>query len=178
MPTADLQITKTDGKTTAVPGTNDTYTITVTNNGPSTVTAPASPTCPAGSPASSGRPRPRQVERGRSQRHRRHVTTVTLRPAAPSASPLTARSSPTATGSLSNTATVSAPAGVTDPNPGNNSATDTDTLTPEADLSITKTDGTTSVVPGTNDTYTITVTNNGPSTVSSLTLTDAIPTRC
>ena len=36
---------------------------------------------------------------------------------------------PSARHSLSNTATVSAPAGVTDPNPGNNSATDTDTLT-------------------------------------------------
>ena len=35
-----------------------------------------------------------------------------------------------------------------------------------ADLSITKTDGVTTVVPGTTDTYTITVTNNGPSTVS------------
>jgi uncharacterized protein affecting Mg2+/Co2+ transport len=33
-----------------------------------------------------------------------------------------------ATGTLSNTATVGAPAGVTDPTPGNNSATDTDTL--------------------------------------------------
>jgi hypothetical protein len=33
-----------------------------------------------------------------------------------------------ATGTLSNTATVTAPGGVTDPTPGNNSATDTDTL--------------------------------------------------
>ena len=43
-----------------------------------------------------------------------------------------------ATGTLSNTATVTI-AG--DPNAANNSATDTDTLTPQADLSITKTDG-------------------------------------
>jgi hypothetical protein len=35
----------------------------------------------------------------------------------------------TASGPLSNTATVTAPAGVTDPTPGNNSATDTDTVT-------------------------------------------------
>src|SRR6185369_5546900 len=35
--------------------------------------------------------------------------------------------SPAASGALSNTATVTAPAGVTDPTPGNNSATDTDT---------------------------------------------------
>src|SRR5262249_41419495 len=43
-----------------------------------------------------------------------------------------------ATGSLSNTATVTQPAGVSDPNPGNNSATDTDTLTPQADLALAK----------------------------------------
>ena len=51
-------------------------------------------------------------------------------------------------GHLVNTATVDAPAGVTDPTPGNNTATDTDTLTPTADLQITKTDGVAAVVPG------------------------------
>jgi len=38
MPTADLQVTISDGTTTAVPGTVDTYTITVTNNGPDDLT--------------------------------------------------------------------------------------------------------------------------------------------
>jgi uncharacterized repeat protein (TIGR01451 family) len=64
---------------------------------------------------------------------------------------------------------------VVDPNPANNSGTDNDTLTPQADLSVTMTDGQTIVVRGTSGTYTITVSNNGPSTVSSLTLTDTIP---
>jgi hypothetical protein len=50
-----------------------------------------------------------------------------------------------ATGTLSNTATVTI-AG--DPNAANNSATDTDTPTPQADLSITKTDGVTTATPG------------------------------
>ena len=36
--TADLQITKTDNKTTAIPGATDTYTIDVTNAGPGSVT--------------------------------------------------------------------------------------------------------------------------------------------
>src|SRR5215470_13279456 len=35
----DLSITKTDGRSTATPGTPDTYTITVTNNGPDTITS-------------------------------------------------------------------------------------------------------------------------------------------
>jgi uncharacterized repeat protein (TIGR01451 family) len=80
-----------------------------------------------------------------------------------------------ATGTISNTATVSAPAGVTDTNAGNNSATDTDTLTPQADLSVAKSDGTDFVFRGSSNTYTITVTNNGPSTVTSLNLDDTLP---
>src|SRR5204862_471814 len=82
---------------------------------------------------------------------------------------------PAATGSITNIVTVSPPAGVNDTNPRNNTASDTDTLTPQADLAVTKDDGKTSVVPGTAETYTITVTNNGPSTVSSVNLTDTIP---
>ena len=55
------------------------------------------------------------------------------------------------------------------------SATDTDQLTPQADLSVTKTDGKTSAVPGTPVTYTLVVSNAGPSTVSSVILTDTVP---
>src|SRR5437763_597902 len=59
---------------------------------------------------------------------------------------------PAAIGSLTNTVTGAPPAGVTDSTPGNNSATDTDTLTPSADLAVTKDDNKTSVVPGAPDT--------------------------
>jgi len=82
---------------------------------------------------------------------------------------------PNATGPLTVTSTVIAPAGTTDPTPINDSFTDSDTVTPQSDLAVAIDDGTTIVVPGTSNTYTITVTNNGPSTVSSLTLTDSIP---
>src|SRR6185295_12870707 len=74
-----------------------------------------------------------------------------------------------------NNVLVLPPSGTSDPNMPNNSASDTDTLTPQADLAVAVSDGKTIVVPGSSDTYTITVTNNGPSTVSSLTLTDTIP---
>ena len=53
-----------------------------------------------------------------------------------------------ASGTLVNTATVTAPGGVTDPNPGNNSATDSDTIASQADLTITKTDGVTTANAG------------------------------
>src|SRR5262249_49869832 len=75
----------------------------------------------------------------------------------------TAQVGPSATGTLANTASVSTPPGVTDTNPTNNSATDTDNLAPQSDLSITKDDGVTSVTPGGSTTYTIVVSNGGPS---------------
>ena len=70
---------------------------------------------------------------------------------------------PSATGTLVETATVTAANGVTDPAGGNDSATDTDALTPQADLQVTVDDGQASAVPGTPITYTIVVTNVGPS---------------
>ena len=69
-------------------------------------------------------------------------------------------------GSVTNTATVAPPSGTTDPTPGNNSATDTDTVTPVADLAVTKTDGVTSVNAGGRTTYTIVVTKTGRRSVT------------
>ena len=70
---------------------------------------------------------------------------------------------------------MTAPAGVTDPTPGNNTATDTDTLGASADLSITKTDGVTTATPGGSVTYTIMATNAGPSTATGATVADTFP---
>src|SRR5205814_8722688 len=70
---------------------------------------------------------------------------------------------PAATGTLSNTASVTAPSGTLDCNTGNNSATDNDTLVPTVDLQMAKTDGVTTVTAGGTTTYTVTVTNAGPS---------------
>jgi uncharacterized repeat protein (TIGR01451 family) len=102
-------------------------------------------------------------------------TTVDLPPSGTATFTVTATVSSTATGTLVNTATVAAPAGVTDGNAANNSATDTDTLGPTADLSITKTDGQTTAIPGTGVTYTIVVTNPGPSAVTGATVADTMP---
>ena len=141
------------------------------------------------------RRRQQRAERcGRSDGHRRHARGDRQRhfhrgrqPAAPRASPPPApatsttrstcrraarsrtRSSPTsvpARPALSSTRRRSPPpAGVTDTNPGNNSATDTDTLTAQADLSITKTDGVVAIAQGGSTTYIIVVANSGPSAV-------------
>ncbi len=81
---------------------------------------------------------------------------------------------PTSTGTLTNTATVS---GGGDVNPGNNSATDTATITLESNLTVSKSHTGSFKQGDADDTYTITVTNTGgAATTGNWTLTDAVPT--
>lgn len=75
-----------------------------------------------------------------------------------------------------NTATVTAPAGVTDNNTSNNISTDTDLISTLSDLSVTKDNGSTTVKGGASTTYVIRVSNNGPSAVSGAVFSDpAVP---
>ena len=73
------------------------------------------------------------------------------------------------------TNTVSVGSDTTDPNPVNNTAIQTTTVTSQADLLISKDDGVTSVLPGTVITYTIVVTNAGPSAVTNAPVADTLP---
>ena len=83
---------------------------------------------------------------------------------------------PATSGNLVNTATVAAPPGVTDPNPADNSATDTDTpASTRVTLLLTKTDGRATYTPGGTAIYTITLANAGPSNATSITVTDNLP---
>ncbi len=170
---ADLSITKTDGVATAVPGGSVTYTVTASNAGPDPVTGatvadtfPAVLTCTWTCVGAGGGTCTAAGSGNISD-------TVNL----PAGGSVTYTASCTiaasATGTLDNTATVSS--AVSDPNPANNSATDTDTLTPQADLAITKTDGVTTATPGGSVTYTITASNAGPSNASGATVTDTFP---
>ncbi len=174
-PQADLAITKTDGATTAVPGGSTTYTIVATNNGPNSVTgATVSDTFPASLTATwtcVGAFSGTCTASGAGNLN----DTVNLPVGASVTYTVNATISVAATGTLVNTATVAVPGGATDPTPGNNSATDTDTLTPQANLSITKTDGVTTAVPGGSVTYTIVASNAGPSNASGSTVADTFP---
>jgi uncharacterized repeat protein (TIGR01451 family) len=77
-----------------------------------------------------------------------------------------------ATGSMTNTVTVSPPAGTT----GNTAtATDTNTVKPTVNLAITKTDGTDTYKSGGTTTYTIELKNNGPSDANGVTVIDVLP---
>ena len=165
---ADLKITNSDGATTAVPGAVITYTIVVTNSGPSNVTgATVTDTLPATLTGATYTATTTGGATGFTASGTGNINNTVTMPAGSTITyVLKATLSAAATGTLSNAATVTAPAGLTDTNPANNSVTDTDTLTPQADLKITNTDGVTTIVQGAAVTYTIVVTNSGPSRVT------------
>src|SRR5262249_7289850 len=79
------------------------------------------------------------------------------------------------TGALTNTVTVTPPLGVTDPVPGNNSATDNNASNAQADLAVSKVGSPDPYIPGALLTYTIVVSNAGPSNVSNARVQDALP---
>ena len=136
----NVGVTKTDGSATAVPGSTTTYTIVVSNSGnaeaPGTSFSdsfPASITSATWTSTASG------GASGNAASGSGNISQNLILPIGGSVTyTVTANISSTATGSLSNTATVSQ---VDDVTSGNNSATDPDTLTPQGNLSITKTDG-------------------------------------
>jgi uncharacterized repeat protein (TIGR01451 family) len=176
---ADLSITKTDGATSEIAGTPVTYTIVAANAGPSDIVGatvgdtfpPAltgcswtcagggGGTCAAGPVAGA------------------IADTVNLPVGGTATYSATCSIAPAATGTLSNTATVAVPSGAVDPNPANDSATDSDALGGEADLAVAITDGATTEIPGTTVTYTIGVSNlTGPSAVAGASVTAPFPT--
>src|SRR5439155_676927 len=182
-PRADLQVTKVDHKGgssttssagTVVPGAGLVYTVTVSNSGPSNaVGATVADTFPAnyGSPiwTATGSSGTSFSATGSGN----IADTVTIPAGGSVTYTVSGTVSSAATGTLSNTATTADPSGTTDPTPANNSATDSDSLTPQADLYVTKT-APTSVLINDNLDYTITVKNNGPSNNAGFTLTDAV----
>ncbi len=173
----DLSITKTNGVASSTPGTATTYTIVAKNNGADAVAgatvadtfvaaltsvtwtcaASAGSTCPASGNGNIN-------------------NAVTLAPGGTATFTVNATIAANATGNLVNTATITAPAGITEINAGNNSATDSDTLTPSANLAITIADAPDPVAAGANITYTVGVSNAGPSTAGTVTVTDVLPT--
>ncbi|MGB1142085.1 MAG: SdrD B-like domain-containing protein, partial [Halioglobus sp.] len=174
-PEADISITKTDGVSSATPGGSITYTIVVSNAGPS---ADPSVSLSDSFPASLT-PNYTSVSAGGASGNTAAgsgdlAETLSMPVGSSVTYTVTAAIDPAATGTLSNTATATA--SVTDTVPGNNSATDNDTvLMAQADLSITMADSIDPVIAGENLTYTITVTNAGPSTATNVQVSDTLP---
>lgn len=176
---ADLGITKTDGVTSVNGGTATTYTITANNPGPSPVTGatvadtfPAACTIATWTCAGAGGGTCTAAGSGNIN------DTVNLPVGASVTYSATCGINPVATGTLVNTATITSPSGTPDLNSANNSATDTNSIVPSANLGITKTDGVSAAVPGGSVTYTITGSNAGPTSVTGATVADTFPASC
>jgi uncharacterized repeat protein (TIGR01451 family) len=175
---ANLAVTITDNRTTVTPGTTGvTYVIVVTNSGPTAVTgatlsdalpgaarlAVTSWTCAAsaGSSCTTGGSG-NSTRSGLMNLAINGTVTYTVVGNVPAGAPA---------GASTNTVTVAPPAGVTDPNPANNTASDTDTiLAPAASLStILLNFG--DVATGATATSVVTMSNTG---TAPLTITSAV----
>lgn len=170
-PKADLVVGKQTVTNPVVPGKPVTYQITVHNDGPSDARAvqvaddlpatlsEATADSTAGScTVSSGEVRCALGDLGAGS-----TATITV----------TAKVSATATGTLTNSATATST--TPDPEKANNTGRTTDTLSASADLAIIKTAQPAPVQAGQPVTYTLTITNNGPSAAQSVTVTDPVP---
>ncbi|HWM21942.1 MAG TPA: isopeptide-forming domain-containing fimbrial protein, partial [Ilumatobacteraceae bacterium] len=178
----DLQLTKDDHVTTVTPGTQTTYDLVVRNvggfqaTGVSIVdTLPAATTfvgvggasCSDGGAPMAGA-RTINIAGAIAATNGTVTCTITIAITTPA---------PAGTTAYLNSATVTDD-GVNgaDPNPGDNTATDNDTISGRApNLVVTKTDGETTRTPGQSTTYTVTVTNTGNIGVTNVAVTDSLP---
>jgi uncharacterized repeat protein (TIGR01451 family) len=173
VPKADLSITLTDGVGSVRPGATLNYTLVVSNSGPASVTgAVVSDSMPSTISSWTWTCTGTGCGTGTTGSGSINKTLGTLPSGASVSFAIAATVRGSATTSVVNSATVAAPAGVTDTDAANNSATDTDTLIlPTADLAITVSNGVNAVVRRGAVSYSIVVTNLGPDTVTGATVT-------
>ena len=190
----DLFVGKSDGVASVNAGGSTVYSITVSNNGPSDVTAATVvDTAPAGltlgnwtcavTTAGVGSV---TTACGAASGTGNINTTVTLRNGGVITYTVNATVAANATGSIANAAAVAPPGGTTNSGLSCSSgggitrsyaaptctSTDTNTVNLIADLAVTKTDGVATVNAGGTTTYTVTLTNNGPSAANNTTISD------
>jgi uncharacterized repeat protein (TIGR01451 family) len=176
----DLVVTNSGSPNPVVPGGNITYTQTVNNNGPQpalnvvfseavpsgttfvSLASPGSWTCTTPAVGASG-----SISCTLPSNDPNVLSTFTLVVQVASATPSGT--------TISDTDSVSS--GVNDINLANNTATvNTLVAAPaSADIAVTNSAAPTTVAPGANVTYTQSLTNNGPSTATTVTFTEAIP---
>jgi uncharacterized repeat protein (TIGR01451 family) len=175
-PIADVTVTKT-GPAVVVAGENVSYMIDVTNAGPSTASVTLSDTLPAGttyvllaSPPGWSCTNPAMGASGTVT-----CNAATLQPGVTASFTIAVNvAASVAPGStIANTATISS--FPNDPNSGNNSSTTiAAVVNASADLGVTKS-GPAAVSPDSDITYTVTVSNAGPSDASTVALSDTTP---
>jgi uncharacterized repeat protein (TIGR01451 family) len=167
----DLTITKTDAPDPVLPGENLTYTLSVSNLGPSAATGvTVVDTLPTGVQYVSALPTQGTAT------HTNGTITVDLDGMAPGQTEtvtIVVAVAPTATGTLVNTATVSG--NEQEANDANNTAGVSTVVQPQIDLAITKSGAPTPAVAGEHLTYTLSVSNMGPSRATGVAVIDTLP---
>jgi uncharacterized repeat protein (TIGR01451 family) len=177
---ADLYVTITDGTNTYTPGDFEYYTIVVGNNSGNNVTgaffslnAPiqASNYQVSCVPDAGALCNPGPVgEAGGAI----FTDTLTIPVAGKVTYSVAAYIPFNVTSPATTSANVSVPAGFSDPNLSNNSASDTNTAAPVADVQLTGSVSSVTYVPGGTLTYTYDVTNTGPSNAAGATFTSSV----
>ncbi|PBH88512.1 hypothetical protein BGV14_07915 [Clostridioides difficile] len=169
VPSADIEVIKTSNMDTAVPGETFSYTITVTNLGPS---AAQSIVLTDDIPDVILNPEYSLDGGVTFQPWNGNLSIGTLDAGEIRSIIIRGTVSQTAVGTIINTATISSP--TPDPNPDNNTSTDETDISPLADISVIK--GNEPVaIPGGRFIYGIEIANAGPSFTENVTLTDNIP---
>ena len=163
----DLAVTKTDSPDPVLVGTSLTYTVTVTNKAPSEATGVTLTDILAKDVSFVS------ASEGCTEAGGTVTCTIGALPGGDNAT-VTIVVVPNSAGDLSNSASVEGDR--RDPNPDDNTVTATTTVNPAADLVVTKSDFPDPVLVGDTLTYTVTVTNNGPSNATGVVLTDTLPT--
>ncbi|MBP9072110.1 MAG: DUF11 domain-containing protein, partial [Caldilineaceae bacterium] len=166
---ADLSMSKVSSVASVIAGTDLTYTLVVTNAGPSvaqnvviTDILPAGVTYLSATPAAVGSTSPLTWTLGNLAAG--STATVSLR----------VRVGPSVTGTIANSAVAASD--TPDPAPVDNGAvTPPVTVTPEANLSFSKRASASTVAAGQGLTYTLVLTNAGPSTATNVAVTDTLP---
>ena len=165
---ADLRVTKTVSNATPTVGSTVTFTVTVTDLGPNPATNVAvQDALPAGLTFVAATP---------SQGSYSNATGAWTVGTVATATPATLAVQATVVGAsaATNTATITH-SDQFDPATANNSASATETPGLAADLAVSMTASTTAAAPGATFTWTVTVTNNGPSTATNVAVQDALP---
>lgn len=182
---ADLQIEKSASPSPAIPGTDETYTLQVTNNGPDAAEnvlvadrlpaglsfVSANPGCQSVEPAPPKLP----VRRRRATAPGPEVRCMLgeMAPGAHVTLTIVAHIASSVTEGFLNTATVSST--TPDPNLSNNEAAVVTPVPPATDLAIEKAASLSTVTAGGQVTYTLVVKNNGPHDASGVIVFDHPP---
>jgi len=167
---ADVSIVKTGSQASVTAGDLLTYTLTISNAGPSpsenTIVTDAISAAILNPQYSLNGSTPLQPWPG-------ELNIGELAPSATATITIQGTVASFAEDPITNTATVTSD--TPDPNPDNNTSTLDTTVVGSADLAITKQADQTQVHPGDPLTYTIQVVNNGPSDAENVLITDSIP---